>query len=288
MADIDTILNYKFVITMEYSKIIEPAPIFELPNQFLVWVVQKIIAQSDLDLLLTKYYKERLESRLKNREDTIDHIPTDYLSTESTKSIESTKLRTPTDCFPIIKPLPEKSFPLTPPPSPLSLSLSLPSTVNFLTPLVSSHNLSCSHLDAEHEVSPRLPIVTPSSVDKMESSSKQGEKGKITPTESVSSKDSSKDPSSTSIPIYSRAVMPYSGSPGAPYFEGLNITNFFHSYSRMCSNYQVDKQEKIKRLSWYYELFTGKYIETLISSLGTSWAALCKALREEYKDQDLN
>ena len=266
---------------MEYARIIEPAPTFELPNQFLVWVAQKFIARSDLDLLPTEYDKERLEPQLKNRETyTIDHIPTEYISTESTE------LRLPTDCPFHIKPLPTKSFPLTPPPSPVSLSL--PSSVNFPLPLVPSHNPSCPHFDPEREVSSRLPIVTPSSVDKMESSSKQGGKGKVTPTESVSSKDSSKDPSSASIPMYSRAVMPYPGSPGAPFFEGTNITDFLDSYSRMCTDYQVDEQEKIKRLSWYCELFTGKYIETLISSSGTSLATLRKALREEYKDQDLN
>ncbi len=56
----------------------------------------------------------------------------------------------------------------------------------------------------------------------------------------------------------------------------------------MSTDYQVGKQENIKRLYWYCELFTGKYIETLISSSGISWAALCKVLRKEYKDQDLN
>ncbi len=56
----------------------------------------------------------------------------------------------------------------------------------------------------------------------------------------------------------------------------------------MYTDYQVDEQEKIKRLSWYCELFTGRYIESLISSSGTSWAALCKFLFEEYRDQDLN
>ena len=122
----------------------------------------------------------------------------------------------------------------------------------------------------------------------MEQSSKQGVKGKVTPVESISSKDSLKDPSSASIPMYSRAVMPYPGSPGAPFFKGSNITDFLESYSRMCTDYQVDEQEKIKRLSWYCELFTGKYIETLISSSRTSWAAIRKVLREEYKDQDLN
>ncbi len=273
---------------MEYSRIIESVPTFELPNQFLVWVAEKVIAQSDLDFLLTEYYKERLESRMKNREDTIDHIPTNYLLTKSTESIESTKLRIPIDCFLIIKPLPEKSFPFIPLPSPLSLFLSLPSTVNFPTPLVSSHNLFCPHFDAKRKVSPCLLIVTPSFVDKMESSSKQGGKGKVTPTESVSSKDSSKNPFSTSIPIYSRAVIPYPGSPGVPYFEGSNIIDFLDRYSQVCTDYQVDKQEKIKRLNWYCEVFTSKYIETLISSLVTSWAALRKALRKKYTDQDLN
>ncbi len=222
---------------MEYSRIIKLAPTFELANQFLVWVAQKVIAQSNLDLLLIKYDNERLKSRLKNREDTIDHIPTDYLLTESTESTKSTKLQTPPDYFPIIKPLPEKSFPLTPPPSPLSLSLSLPSTVNFLTPLVSSHNLSCPHLDTKRKVSLHLPIVNLSSVDKMKSSLKQGGKRKVTSTKSVSSKDSSKDPSSTSILMYSKAVMPYPGSPGAPYCEESNITDFLDSYSCMCTDY---------------------------------------------------
>lgn len=56
----------------------------------------------------------------------------------------------------------------------------------------------------------------------------------------------------------------------------------------MYTNYQVDKQEKIKWFSWYCELFTGKYIKILISFSKTSWAVLCKVLCEEYKDQDLN
>lgn len=129
----------------------------------------------------------------------IDHIPTDYLLTES---IKSTELQRQTNYFPIIKTLPEKSFPLTLSSLLLSQSFSLPATVNSPTPLISSHNLPCPQLDFEHEVSSRLPIVTLSSINKMKSSSKQGEKRKITPTESVSSKDSLKNLSSASIFMY--------------------------------------------------------------------------------------
>ena len=241
---------------MKYSRIIEPAPTFELSNQFLVGVAQKVIAQSDFDFLLAEYYKERLESQLKNRETyTIDHIST-----------ELTRLRLPTDWISHKKTALANSFPLTSPSSPLSLSLSLPSTVNSLIPLVSSHNLSCSPLDPKREVSSCLPLISPSSVHKIELSLKQGGKRKVTPTESVSSKDLP----SASISMHSKVVMPYPGSSRAPYFEESNITNFLDSYSRMCTDYAVDEQEKIKRLSWYCKLFTGKYIKTFISSSGTS------------------
>ena len=43
-------------------------PQFALLNEFLVWVAAKFLANCDLNLLLIEYYKERLESQLKNRE----------------------------------------------------------------------------------------------------------------------------------------------------------------------------------------------------------------------------
>ena len=78
--------------------------------------------------------------------------------------------------------------------------------------------------------------------------------------------------------------MSYPDSLKAPYFEGSNITNFVEDYSLIYTDYQVDKQEKFKRLSEYFELFISKYIETLIYSSETSLAALHKGLNEEYKD----
>ena len=91
-----------------------------------------------------------------------------------------------------------------------------------------------------------------------------------------------------SISVYFHAIMPYLGAPRTPFFEGSNVTDFLDQYSQMCTDYQVDKHEKIKWLSGYCEIFTRKYVETLISSSGTSWAALQKVLWEKYKDQDLN
>ena len=66
----------------------EATPIFTLPNQFLVWVAKKVLVQSDLDLVLTEYYKDRLESQLKNRETSIN----DNNLTELTASTIKTHL----------------------------------------------------------------------------------------------------------------------------------------------------------------------------------------------------
>lgn len=41
-------------------------------HESLVWVAKKVLAQWDLDFVLTEYFKERLESRLKNRETHMD------------------------------------------------------------------------------------------------------------------------------------------------------------------------------------------------------------------------
>lgn len=217
MTNITLILKHKFVIIMKYTQIIRPAPTFKLSNQLLVSVTQKIIAQSDLNLLFTKYYKERLKFRLKNSEkNIINHILTDYLLTKLTKS---TKSQRRTNYFPIIKLSHKKFFLPISLPLPISLSLSLSSIVNFSIPLVFSHNLFYLDLDLEHKVSPHLAIITSLFVDKMVLFLKQREKKKVTLIESVSLKDSLKDLVSVSILIYSQAVISYPGSFRAPYFE---------------------------------------------------------------------
>lgn len=167
----------KSVIAIKSARIVKPASTFELPYQFLVWVAQKVLALSDLDLLLTEYYKERLEPRLKKK----GTSTTDHTSIELT---ELTGLQLPTEWTSLENLSPANLFLLTPPPSPLSL---LPS-VNFPAPLTPCHKPSCRHLDPEHNVSSCHFLVTPSSVGTMEQSSKQGVEGEITPTDSYSSK----------------------------------------------------------------------------------------------------
>ena len=115
VAKIATIPNDEFVISIEYSGIMEATPTFALSNQFLVWVAKMVLAKCDIDLVLTEYYKERLESRLKIRE---THL-------NENKLIEFTVLNTPnlpvpSDWTSTTKPLPTR-LPCLLPTSPLSL-----------------------------------------------------------------------------------------------------------------------------------------------------------------------
>ena len=156
-----------------------------------------------------------------------------------------TGLQLSIDWTSIIKLLFTKLFPLTPLPLPLSLSPS----VNFFVFFVSSYNLSYHYLYFEYKIPSCYSVLTLLFVSRMKQSSKQGVEKEVTPTGSSFFKDFSKDSSSTSIPIYSQAIIPYPSSPRASFFKGSNITNFLDSYSQMCTNYQVDKLEKIKQLS---------------------------------------
>ena len=45
----------------------ETVPIFVLANQLLVWVVGKVLVYYNLDLVLTEYYKKRLDFQMKNK-----------------------------------------------------------------------------------------------------------------------------------------------------------------------------------------------------------------------------
>ena len=74
--------------------------------------------------------------------------------------------------------------------------------------------------------------------------------------------------------------------PGAPLFDGQNITHFLDLYDQLRSDYRLPESEKIYRLPWYCEFFIGKYVRILIK--GANWAAARSILRTEYKKNDLD
>ena len=248
----------------------EATPNFALPNQFLVWVAKKVLTHCDLDLVLTDYYKKRLESQLKNRE-------TDTKTPVLTELNESTGLQLPTDWTLCTKPSPLRPsyFPPSPPPSPLSLSSNL--TLSSATPLTSQFSFR--------------PNSPPPSLNYPSVESCTSEMTSIT-NETKMTKQCTPTPDSIPlapvVQIPYIMAMPYPGTPGTPFFEGSNVTGFLTRYELMCSDFRMEEKEKIRRLPLYCEMFIGKYIESVIQAPGITWSAIRKALRSRYKDRDLN
>ena len=58
-------------------------------------------------------------------------------------------------------------------------------------------------------------------------------------------------------------TMPYSGTPGTPYFDDRNVTDFLDHFSDLCADYKLLDEEKIRRLPWYYDMRIGQSIETI-------------------------
>ncbi|MCJ1342812.1 hypothetical protein MMC31_001001 [Peltigera leucophlebia] len=81
-------------------------------------------------------------------------------------------------------------------------------------------------------------------------------------------------------------VIPYLGTPGARYFDGQKITDFLDRYSQLCADYRLSESDKIHRLPWYCEFFTGNYIKILIKE--AEWVAVRSILGRGYKDNDLD
>ena len=121
-----------------------------------------------------------------------------------------------------------------------SLLLLLPFN-NLSTPIISSHNFFCFHFESKYNVLFCHFVIISLFIAKIKRFLQQRVKKKITLTNSYFSKIFSKDSSFASISIYFQIIMPYFGLPRAFFFKKSNIINFLDSYSRIYTNYQVNK-----------------------------------------------
>lgn len=196
----------------------EKTSTFGLPNEFLIWVAAKLLVYCNLNLLLTEYYKEILESRLKNRE-TRTHA-----NINSKKLTVNSRLNLTTDCN---KPSDLRLISytlLTPPSSPISAPLSIPNSLSIsCTCLISPSSLT-SQLSSDVKTSNCTKDSTNMAGTMVESNMNNIERN--TPTSSNSNAPKKSMP--TSIPVYSHAVMPYPGALATSFFEGSNVTDFFN------------------------------------------------------------
>jgi hypothetical protein len=91
------------------------------------------------------------------------------------------------------------------------------------------------------------------------------------------------------VPIMSTKIVPsvpLPQSPGAPYFEGHNVTEFLERFEDQAEDAGWDDKVKVRRLPRYCSLAVGQYVKTLPEWVDQDWSMLHAALVSEYKDHD--
>jgi hypothetical protein len=72
------------------------------------------------------------------------------------------------------------------------------------------------------------------------------------------------------------------------FFDEYNITKFFDRYADLCLNYDLEKEEKIRRLLRYCDFINEQYVRVVINANVFEWKEFCKTLCKNYKNKDLN
>src|SRR4051794_13489366 len=111
----------------------------------------------------------------------------------------------------------------------------------------------------------------------------------MTPTSSTPSNvtdlETQGTPESLTMENY-RTPMLLPGMPGAPLFDGNDITDFLERFDDMCMEYKIGVEQKVRKLPRYCEVVIGRYIKTIPAYSSGDWEALAKALKRRYKHSD--
>ncbi|MGI4816393.1 MAG: hypothetical protein ACRYE7_00135, partial [Janthinobacterium lividum] len=114
---------------------------------------------------------------------------------------------------------------------------------------------------------------------KKSSSSKKHSTSKDTTSEIMSGT------SSTTPFTQNTSAMPHPGTPGAPRFDGANISEFLGRYNDQCEDAGLTEAERLRRLPRYCGSIIGQYIKNL-PEFTQSWGALERVLLVQYRRAD--
>lgn len=87
-------------------------------------------------------------------------------------------------------------------------------------------------------------------------------------------------------PVHYVIPMPSAGTPGAPHFEGLNVTDFLERFSDLCEEHGVSTNYKIAKLPRYCDKLIGDFIKSSSAWATGEWEELVVEWRKEYRDGD--
>jgi hypothetical protein len=66
------------------------------------------------------------------------------------------------------------------------------------------------------------------------------------------------------------------------------ISRSFSIDTKICLNYDLEKREKVRRLSRYCDLINEQYVRVVINANVSEWKELCKTLCRDYKNKNFN
>jgi hypothetical protein len=94
------------------------------------------------------------------------------------------------------------------------------------------------------------------------------------------------DPMGSAGSFHCVIPMPSSGTPGAPHFDGLNVTDFLDRFSDLCDEHGVSSQHKFTKLPRYCDKLIGDFIKSTTAWAEGEWYEMVEELKKEYRDGD--
>ena len=88
------------------------------------------------------------------------------------------------------------------------------------------------------------------------------------------------------ISMTSKARLPFPGQPGAPMFDGADVTRFIEEWNDICEDCGIEEAEKTRRVPKYMTRAIGEYIRIQEEYENKNWEGLRKFLLQEYKQKD--
>ncbi len=83
-------------------------------------------------------------------------------------------------------------------------------------------------------------------------------------------------------------IMSTSKTSKASFFDEYNVIEFLDRYVDLCQNYDLEEEEKIRRLLRYCDLINEQYVRVVVNANVFDWKKFCKILCRDYKNKNLN
>ena len=157
---------------------------------------------------------------------------------------------------------------------------------------------SISSTGCKQSMNPLSPYTVGLSLAAMSSNSSDSSSGhRATPTVSTPDVSAGTTTQPTTQPVQESQLiqrvpmfvtpMPAPGTPGAPHFDGTNISDFLELWQDVCIDHGYTEEEGVRRISRYCSPIIRLSVEALDDWINRKWEPLKATLLKEYISQDV-